>query len=351
MTSKTLTAPSGDRLTVQPDFAPSESVFLCADDADYSVTAGPFDSADLIAAIREVAGETSCDAVSPGGNYRCTRERGHITEHVATMFDGEVCDTWPVEADDKPEPAPSKSPTAEDFAKAEFARHEYGRIAARTDYDHRPWRVHDPTMNSWYSDADMAAEGWRIVTPAEDSISRAELDARLARRDEAHKRRVTRMQRHIKTLQGHLTLRRKQMDEMREQMEAMIPAPSTPRELLAMLPGMCWEPEGDEIPAGAGFVRVFSDGTVTSAAPLGLTHPLRAGVGGVRYLLLDPPAPATPEWHSARIVEATCRGRVGQWARTATDGLWVSLDGESREAYTPDLSDVTVVVPEGVEER
>ena len=104
---------------------------------------------------------------------------------------------------------------------------------------------------------------------------------------------------------------------------------------------------GGEIPAGTGCMIVRDNGKIT-ALPDGYPIAVAATFDRGRRLLLFPPAP-TPAWHSARIVEATCRGRVGQWARTATDGLWVSLDGESREAYTPDLSDVTVLVPEEVE--
>ena len=116
------------------------------------------------------------------------------------------------------------------------------------------------------------------------------------------------------------------------------------RDLLAMLPDLCYEPEGDVIPGGVGYVAIHDDGEIM-VRPGGYYMPASAEGPTVRRLLLDPPAPVTPEWHSARIVEAVCRGRACQWARTQTDGLWVSLDGESREAYTPDLSDVTVVVP------
>lgn len=243
MTSKTLTAPSGDRLTVQPDLAPSESVFLCADDADYSVTAGPFDSADLIAAIREAARE----------------------------------------ADES----------------------------------------------------------------AEDSISRAELDARLARRDEAHKRQVARMQRHIETLQRLLALRRKRMDEMREQMEAMPPAPSTPREALALAVDLAYEVGGDTMPDQPGYMIVGEEGMIhvyPDGSPVGL--PARDKT--CRRLLLDTPAPVTPAWHNARIVRATLDDVTCEWAQE-TSTLWRSLDGHGYIATADALSDVTVVVPGEVE--
>lgn len=70
------------------------------------------ESARRVQAITGAPGEPAascCDAVSPGNGYRCFLERGHITEHVAMTIDWEVCDTWPVEIDDKPEPAPSPS--------------------------------------------------------------------------------------------------------------------------------------------------------------------------------------------------------------------------------------------------
>ena len=245
MTTKTLTDDDGDTLRIDP--WRSGRVSLVTYRSGTCTEVGPFDPADLIAAIREVAGET----------------------------------------DDKPAPVPSATPTAEDFAKADFARHPDGRIAARSDSDGMPWRAPE---GRWLSDADMAEEGWSIVTPA----------------------------------------------------------PTTPREALALAVSLAYEVEGDVMPDQPGYMLVEEGGEInvySDVNPVGL--PVR-GIG-YRRLLLDPPAPVTPAWHDARIVEATCRGRVGQWARTATDGLWVSLDGESREAYTPDLTDVSIVVPEEVE--
>lgn len=253
-TTKTLTDDDGDYIVLCYDDATHVVITAETRDGSGSVTAGPFDVADLIAAICEVAGET----------------------------------------DDKPEPTPSKSPTAEDFAKEQFARHEDGRIAVRVlgyRASGRPWCVVSAGYSAWYSDADMAAGGgWSIVTPA----------------------------------------------------------PTTPREALALAVSLAYEVEGDTMPDQNGYMMVRKDGRIVvrpDDSPVGL--PARGATH--RRLLLDPPAPVTPAWHDARIMEATCRGRVGQWARTATDGLWVSLDGESREAYTPDLTDVTVVVPEEVE--
>ena len=233
----------------------SGRVSLVARDRGHRVEFGPVERHVLLDAIREVAGET----------------------------------------DDKPEPAPapSKSPTADDFARAKFARHPDGQIAARVDDDDLPWRTtSSPMTYSWLYDADMAAEGWQIVTPA----------------------------------------------------------PTTAREAVALAVSLAYEPEGDTMPDQPGYMRVAEDGGV-SVLPAGNPVGLPARDATYRRLLLDPPAPVTPEWHSARIVEATCRGRACQWARTQTDGLWVSLDGESREAYTPDLSDVTVVVPGEVTRR
>lgn len=91
-------------------------------------------------------------------------------------------------------------------------------------------------VSAWYSDAEMAADGgWSIVTPA----------------------------------------------------------PSTPRELLAMLPGMCWEPEGDAMPDQLGYMKVGEDGVI-HAYPDGNPVGLPARGGTWRRLLLDPPAPVTP---------------------------------------------------------
>lgn len=250
MTSKILTDGDGDTLYISP--WPSGRVVLVARQVGKRAEFGPVEPADLITAIREAAGET--------------------TEPAGDLI-----------------PAPSNTtvPTADDFAKDEFARHPDGRIAARVDGDSPQWRASDM---QWLSDTAMAAEGWQIVTPA----------------------------------------------------------PTTAREAVALAVSLAYEPEGDTMPDQNGHLAVRDDGAInvySEGSPVGL--PARGKT--CRRLLLDPPATVTPEWHSARIVEATCRGRVCQWARTATDSLWVSLDGESREAYTPDLSDVTVVVPEEVE--
>lgn len=177
-----------------------------------------------------------CDAVSPGNGYRCNRERGHITEHVAMTIDGEVCDTWPVETDDKPVPAPAKPATAEDFAKEEFARHPDGRIGARVVDDSRAWAVQSPTGSwDWLSDADMAAGGWQIVTPA----------------------------------------------------------PTTPREALALAVSLAYEPEGDTMPDQRGYMMVGKNGRV-SVLPAGNPHGIPVRDTTYRRLLLDPPAPVTP---------------------------------------------------------
>ncbi|GAB3042086.1 hypothetical protein [Sediminivirga luteola] len=56
--------------------------------------------------------------------------------------------------------------TAEDFARAEFARHPDGRIAARVDPDDPDqWRVTSPGGITWRSDQDMADGHW---TPVRD---------------------------------------------------------------------------------------------------------------------------------------------------------------------------------------
>lgn len=67
------------------------------------------------------------------------------------------------------------------------------------------------------------------------------------------------------------------------------------------------------------------------------------------YLRAMTPAPVTPEWHSARIVEARVLGGDRcQWASTS-NGMWVSLDGSNRPAHRAYLLDATVVVPGEVE--
>lgn len=95
-------------------------------------------------------------------------------------------------APDDPAPTPSKPPTAEDFAREEFARHEDGRIAARLDDDSPQWRTDSPSTGVWRSDADMAEEGWSIVTPARDAGPRIvslirRVDAAEAARDTAER--------------------------------------------------------------------------------------------------------------------------------------------------------------------
>lgn len=55
--------------------------------------------------------------------------------------------------------------TAEDFAKASFARHPNGDIAARFGHDRRPWHTDDETG---LSDGEMAVDGWVPVREATD---------------------------------------------------------------------------------------------------------------------------------------------------------------------------------------
>ncbi len=231
-----LTDDDGGTLRVYP--WASGRVSLVAGLGNRRLEFGPVERHVLLGAIREVAGETECDAVSPGNGYQCARERGHITEHVAMTMDGEVCDTWPVETDDKPEPAPApaKPLTAEDFAKEEFARHPGGGIAARVGNDRRAWAVKSP-RRVWRSDADMAEEDWSIVTPA----------------------------------------------------------PTTPREALALAVDLAYEPEGDTMPYQDGYMMVREDGVIhvlPDNNPIGL--PARDTTW--RRLLLDPPVtPARPK--------------------------------------------------------
>lgn len=191
MTSMILTDGDGDTLCI--DLWDSGRVSLLAWEGGTHAVVGPFDPDDVIAAIRKAARET-----------------------------------------DEPAPTPSKSPTAEDFAKEEFARHPDGRIAARVDpRARRSWRASD---DYWLSDADMAAGGWQIVTPA----------------------------------------------------------PTTPREALALAVSLAYEPEGDTMPDQPGYVMVREGGRVSAFSDSN-SWGLPARGATYRLLLLDPPAPVTPE--------------------------------------------------------
>ena len=58
--------------------------------------------------------------------------------------------------------------TAEDFAKAMFARHGDGGRAARFAGDKWPWRASTADAVPWLSDEEMARDGWVPVVEAED---------------------------------------------------------------------------------------------------------------------------------------------------------------------------------------
>lgn len=61
------------------------------------------------------------------------------------------------------------TPTAADFAAARFAEHPDGRIAARVDHESsHPWAARAGDKWGWMTDEVLAAQGWRIVTPALD---------------------------------------------------------------------------------------------------------------------------------------------------------------------------------------
>lgn len=174
--------------------------------------------------------------------------------------------------------------TAEDFARAEFARREDGRIAARTDpHSVYPW----VGGNGWWStDAEMAADpGWSIVRHADTLTAREYLDAAW---EEAH--------------------------------------------------------VVDVIPAGAAFIIRHAEGSCYTL-PKGLPSDLLARSDGVERRLLDPP-PA-PAWHTARIIEATLKGgrTPTRWARTDI-GTWLCLSGNElgEEHGSGALRDVTVIV-------
>ena len=123
--------------------------------------------------------------------------------------------------------------TAEDYARAELARHEDGILAARTD----PWAKYPWAAGSgWASDAEMAADpGWRIVRDADAITAREHLDA-------------------------------------------------------------AWEaayvPEDGIIRAGAEYIAKYSNGRMSGP----FLSPVQVGAHGtIERRLLDPPAPARPE--------------------------------------------------------
>lgn len=68
--------------------------------------------------------------------------------------------------------------TAEDYARAEFARHVDGRIAARMDpVDTDAWCAQLGNTWVWCTDAEMAAaSGWSIVRDAESLTAREHLE-------------------------------------------------------------------------------------------------------------------------------------------------------------------------------
>ena len=172
--------------------------------------------------------------------------------------------------------------TAEDFARAELARHEDGILAARTD----PGATHPWAAGSeWASDAEMAADpGWSIVRDAESLTAREHLDA-------------------------------------------------------------AWEaayvPEDGIIPAGAEYLSRFPDGGlyIGSAWDVGVRANTR-----LERRLLDPPAPAWHRAQIIRARRDDDHDSM-RWARMDS-GRWVCLDGESAgiECEPVDLRDVTVIV-------
>lgn len=172
--------------------------------------------------------------------------------------------------------------TADDFKRAEFARHKDERIAARTEPHHTA---------SWedrarrYTDADMAADpGWSIVRDAESLTARDHLEK-------------------------------------------------------------VWEKshETDVIQAGAGYATRWDNGDVEVV--LGgprIALPSRGPIFERR--LLDPPTPAWHRAQIIRARRDDDHDS-GRWARMDS-GRWVCLDGESAgiECAPVDLRDVTVIV-------
>ena len=155
--------------------------------------------------------------------------------------------------------------TAEDFARAELARHEDGILAARTDPEGTyPWN----SGHVWASDAEMAASpGWSIVRDADAMTAREHLDSAWAK---AH--------------------------------------------------------ETDAIPAGAGYVTKWDNGDVEAVLE-GSLHgkPSRGPV--FKRRLLDPPAPARPEGAEEldEFVDRSIRGcsdiTSPETVRAISDGL------------------------------
>ena len=144
--------------------------------------------------------------------------------------------------------------TAEDFARAEFARHKNRGLAARVDSEGTyPWNLD----YDWASDAEMAADpGWRIVRDAESMTAREHLDAAW---EKAH--------------------------------------------------------ETDAIPAGAGCITKWGDGSF-SADPAGFTRDRLAKFLGTERRLLDPPAPQRPE--GAEEIERLLTEGLGDFSPPAT---------------------------------
>lgn len=249
--TKTLTDPDGDKLTI--DGYPGALV-ITTQQSLTAATVRNIDPADLIAAIREVAGvDEVCHcgkAVVYGYNGNPGDTRGLCQDCQDVR-----CDAYPGAC----EPAPSESPTADDFTKAEFARNKYGRIAGRVDGDSPQWRASDM---QWLSDTDMAEEGWQIVTPA----------------------------------------------------------PTTARDLLAMLPGMCYEPEDGVIPADSGYISIRNDGDIM-VCPGGHHITTPANGANFRRLLLDPPALKRPEG-----AETIQDALVSIWPTDDLDGIEAAAD-------------------------
>lgn len=172
--------------------------------------------------------------------------------------------------------------TAEEWAKAEFARHEDGMIAVRSNPEARhPW-VAGP---GWASDAELASDpGWSIVRDAESLTAREHQDAAW---EKAH------------------VVRR--------------------------------------IPAGAGYICKWDEGDI-EAEPDGHTYEMLARGTFSERRLLDPPAPAwhnariIEAWHDDN--HDTVR-----WAR-ADNGTWLCLAPHHHptEAKASELRDVDVII-------
>ena len=102
--------------------------------------------------------------------------------------------------------------TAEDFAKATFARHGDGGMAARFAWDKRPWRASTADAVPWLSDEEMARDGW--VPVVESQVT----EGTLRHVEERAERKRERLIRHISDLEGTIRRRGAALEDLREKL-------------------------------------------------------------------------------------------------------------------------------------